>query len=103
MAEREKTSREPVSVTGEKIETHNDHNPVDPLLISAPEAAKLLGIGARSLWAWTRCGAIPCRRAGRRVLYVPDELRAWIDAGCPTSPGAGDRIRQAMRREGARR
>ena len=39
---------------------------------------------------------------GRRLRFDPAELRAWVDAGCPTEPGAAKRVRAAMRK-GARR
>jgi len=70
-----------------------------PLLVDARQAAKLLGLGARKLWSLTACGAIPSRRIDRSVRYSVDELRDWIDAGCPTAPGAGD----AIKAKGARR
>ena len=68
-----------------------------PYLIDAKDARALLAIGARKLWSLTNCGAIPSHRIGRSVRYSPVELRAWIDAGCPTDAGAGDRIRKAVR------
>ena len=68
-----------------------------PLLIGNRDAACMLGIGARTLWSITKCKAIPSRKIGSRVLYSPDELRAWISLGCPTEPGAADRVTKAMR------
>lgn len=65
-----------------------------PLLIDARTAAESLNISARLLWSLTRRNAIPSRRVGRRVLYEPGELLAWVRAGCPTEPGAGDRVRR---------
>lgn len=37
-----------------------------PLLISADQAAKTLGISPRSLWTLTRAGTIPFIQLGRR-------------------------------------
>ena len=37
-----------------------------PLLISATQAAKTLGISPRSLWTLTRAGTIPFIQLGRR-------------------------------------
>ncbi|MCH8270109.1 MAG: helix-turn-helix domain-containing protein [Planctomycetes bacterium] len=68
-----------------------------PLLIDADEAAAELSLGARTLWTLTNSNAIPSRKIGRSVRYSPVELREWIAAGCPTDPGAGDRIRKAVR------
>ncbi len=73
-----------------------------PLLIDAKAAAAMLAIGARTLWTYTNCRAIPSRKIGRAVRYCPDELRAWIAAGCPTDAGAADGVRSAMQK-GARR
>ncbi len=58
----------------------------------------MLALGARTLWSLTKCGAIPSRHIGRAVRYCPDELRAWVGAGCPTDPGAADRIRKGVGR-----
>jgi len=67
------------------------------LLIDAPAARALLGIGETMLGVLTRCQAIPSVRVGRRRLYSPTELRAWIICGCPTQPGAAERVRKAVR------
>jgi hypothetical protein len=66
------------------------------LLIDAKSACARLCMGERRLWELTNCRAIPSRRIGRSVRYVPVELAAWVGAGCPTDAGAGDRIRRAM-------
>jgi excisionase family DNA binding protein len=57
----------------------------DRLLIGAQAAAKQLSISARTLWTLTDEGQVPFVRVGRRVLYSPTALKAWIDAGCPQS------------------
>lgn len=66
------------------------------LLIDAKAAARLLNIGARTLWSLTNREAIPSCRIGRSVRYSPNELRAWIAAGCPTVPGSAERVREAV-------
>ena len=50
------------------------------MLLSARAASKTLSICERSLWGVTKRGEIPCIRIGRRVLYDPRDLRAWIDS-----------------------
>lgn len=50
------------------------------LLISAKEAATLLSVSPRTLWALTQQGAVPVVRVGRRTLYSPAALREWIVA-----------------------
>ena len=58
---------------------------VDPLLVGADDAAKLLGIGRSlfySLHSSGQLGPLPIR-LGRRALWRREELAAWIRAGCP--------------------
>ena len=69
--------------------------PIEPLLIDAKRAAVMLGLSARNLWSLTKCNAVPHRKIGRRTLYVPAELRAWIALGCPTEPGSATRVWEA--------
>ena len=67
-----------------------------PLLIDAKAACVALCMGERRLWVLTNCRAIPSRKIGKSVRYVPAELAAWVVGGCPTEAGAGDRIRKAV-------
>ena len=46
-------------------------------LMSVESAAVYLGISPRNLWGLTREKSIPHLKIGRRVLYAPEELRAW--------------------------
>ena len=69
-----------------------------PLLIGVKAAAAVLALGERTLWSLTNCRAIPSRKIGRSVRYSPDELHAWIAAGCPSEPGAADQVRTALRK-----
>lgn len=50
------------------------------LLVSAREAAQLLAVSPRKLWAMTfeENPGLPFIRCGRLVRYCPDDLRAWI-------------------------
>jgi predicted DNA-binding transcriptional regulator AlpA len=50
------------------------------LLLDAHDTAEALSISERKLWELTNQGDIPCVRIGRRVLYAPHALRAWIDS-----------------------
>ena len=52
---------------------------LEPLLLSADEAAQSLGISRRSLFTWTASGAIPVVKLGGRRLYDPRDLRQLID------------------------
>ena len=58
---------------------------VKPLLLSAKDSAKLLGIGRTlfySMHSSGRLGPLPIR-LGRRVLWNRRELEAWVEAGRP--------------------
>ena len=70
--------------------------PANPLLIDAKAACSLLSIGERRLWVLSNSRAVPSYKIGKSRRYCPDELRAWIRAGCPTEGGAGDRVRKAV-------
>lgn len=66
------------------IENHtlNSH---ETLLISASEAAKLLGIGRSLFYSLKSEGKLPePKRLGGRVLWQKTELEEWIAANCPT-------------------
>jgi excisionase family DNA binding protein len=58
--------------------------PTDPTfgpgLIDSARVCELLGIKSRKLWELTNSGAIRVVRIGRRVLYDPADLRAFVDA-----------------------
>lgn len=75
----------------------------EPMLIDAESAAVVLGISPRTLWSLTNRNAVPCVRIGARVLYRPDHLSAWLDAGAPDEPGAADKILRDVRRMGGGR
>lgn len=49
------------------------------LLMDAHDTATALSICERKLWELTNKGEIPCVRIGRRILYDPRALTAWID------------------------
>ena len=57
-------------------------NTTPTLALRPREAAKALGISARTLWTWTKSGLVPCCRVGsgkrKTTLYPAAELRAWL-------------------------
>jgi excisionase family DNA binding protein len=58
---------------------------VEPLLLSAVEAAKTLGISVRLLQALNSSGRLPLPvRLGRRCLWAREELADWIRSGSPS-------------------
>jgi hypothetical protein len=52
------------------------------LLVDAREAARLLAVSPRKLWAMTfeESPGLPYVRCGRLVRYAVDDLREWIAA-----------------------
>ena len=50
------------------------------LLVDAREAARMLAVSPRKLWAMTfeETPGLPYVRCGRLVRYSPDDLRQWI-------------------------
>ena len=54
------------------------------LALPAADVAKLLGISQRHLYTLNASGQLPRPiRLGRSVRWRADELRDWLDAGCP--------------------
>jgi len=68
---------------------------VDSLALRRREAAKALGISARTLWGLTAPrGPIPCLRIGhgkrQTVLYPVTELQAWLSRQAEAEKGGDD-------------
>ncbi len=60
------------------------------LALRPREAAKAIGVSARTLWGLTAPrGPIPCARVGGCVLYRIAELDAWLREQS-TAKGGGD-------------
>jgi excisionase family DNA binding protein len=52
-------------------------------LLHVEDVAELLGFSVRTVHELTRKRSIPCRRipGTRRVLFLEEELLAWVEAG----------------------
>ncbi len=70
---------------------------VTAILIDSMTAAEMLGMSPRKLFDLTKARAIPSRKIDRLVRYSVAEVEAWVDAGCPTEPGAADGVLASMR------
>ena len=58
------------------------------LALRPREAARALGISARTLWAWTKAGRVPSVRVGHVVMYPTDALKAWLaQQAAPSTEG----------------
>lgn len=60
---------------------------VEPELLTAPQAAKLAGVGERTWWRWSRSGLAPAPifiGNGPRpaVRYSRQSILEWIADGC---------------------
>jgi hypothetical protein len=54
------------------------------LLLIASQAAGMCNISERTWRAWDATGKIPrAIRIGHKVFWRPEELKAWVAAGCP--------------------
>lgn len=58
---------------------------LEPLLIGVLDACRMLGISRAKYFQMKSAGRIgPLEiKFGRRILLRADELRDWVDAGCP--------------------
>jgi len=76
---------------------HPVEPPDAPLTVDAKRLAVMLDIGLRTVRTHDAAGKIPRPvKVGGRVLWVLDEIRAWLAAGAPDR-AAWERIR-AIRR-----
>jgi len=57
---------------------------VDPFLVDTAGAARLLCLAPSTVYAMFKDGKIPKPvRIGSKLLWRVDELRRWVEAGCP--------------------
>ena len=64
----------------------NEHDATLPeqLLVTAKQAARRCRRSLRAWRSWDSAGWIPQPvRIGRSTLWRVDELRGWVEAGCP--------------------
>jgi len=47
-------------------------------VMTADEAAALLGVARSTVMAWAKAGSIPSRRFGRARRFIRQELEAWM-------------------------
>lgn len=68
---------------------HRSEQTVEPILLRAQQAARLLNISERTLYARTADGSIAVVRIGNRgIRYDPADLRAWIARAKNSEKGA---------------
>lgn len=55
-----------------------------PLLVDSKQVAKLLNLGERTIWRMAHSGILPKpMKIGGAVRWSYEEVKAWIEAGCP--------------------
>jgi excisionase family DNA binding protein len=52
--------------------------PIPRYAYSIEEVTKLTGLGRSSIYEEIRDGRLRIRKAGRRSLVLPDDLKAWL-------------------------
>ncbi len=66
------------------MNTESNQSHLEPILLAAAEAAKLLRISERHFYKLHSSGRVPRPiRLGRAVRWRADELRDWVAAGTP--------------------
>jgi len=59
--------------------------PIAPLLVTAEEAARLCGVSRATWFKMRAADRVPAPvRLGGSVRWRTDDLRRWVDAGCPS-------------------
>ncbi len=59
---------------------------MDSLLLSAGDAAELIGIGRTQFYELHSSGRLPLPLTlGKRKLWRAEELRLWVQADCPSA------------------
>lgn len=57
-----------------------------PQMITVDDLADALGMSKRTVWRLLSCGRIPEPiRVGGSTRWRLDEIRRWIDSGCPAT------------------
>ena len=77
------TAQEDGTTTAASSDERPDHD-LGLLLLRADQAAALCCTSTRTWRTWNTAGRIPRPiYIGRAPLWRPEELKAWVAAGCP--------------------
>lgn len=74
------------------------NDPKPQTIVGLAPAAEYLGVKERKFHTLVKCNAVPHHSYGRRKLFLPEELMAWVHAGCPEEPGSAEWVRKGMQR-----
>ena len=66
--------------------------PSDALAFDTDDLTRILRVGARTVWRWSRSGTMPqpCK-VGGRVLWAAHVIRQWVADGMPRVDGRASR------------
>jgi len=64
----------------------------EPLVWRPQQVADALGTSVAAVRRMVRDGLLPARRLGRRVIVLPEELRAWLGA----APKAQEKVQKVV-------
>jgi hypothetical protein len=67
-----------------------DSQGVEPLAWRAKDAARAIGVSARTLFTWTKSGVIPSAHVNGITIYPVDALRSWLASCTRTATKGGD-------------
>lgn len=73
----------------DNVQSTASDTPTEPLLVSEPRAAEMLGISERTLWSLAASGEVPFLKIRTRKLYDVRDLVAWINAQKRKGGGCG--------------
>ncbi len=69
-----------------------------PKLLSVGELAERLGVSVTTIYTWTCRGRLPHVKVGRRVLFDPRAIEAWLAERARPDVPARTRWRRRRRR-----
>ncbi len=75
------------------------HAPAARRLLTARETAELLTLKVEHVYSLSRDGALPCVRAGRRLLFDRAKLLEWLETGGSPLAGGWRRAPEATDRK----
>lgn len=50
-----------------------------PTFLTVEELAELLRVEVRTVYSWVSKGNVPFRKAGRRTVFLLDEIMQWTE------------------------
>lgn len=62
-------------------------------VVDADWVAARLGLDARSVYRGARAGQIPCRRVGRRYIFVEQAIESWLVSSITTPLNPAEAVR----------